>query len=122
MTKDASSSSTNTLTTQNKFENESRQANIEMEGGVAESRKPGRRNVDTVALGKTEAEDGKAGERRTKMKGEVHKNKQSWDYIWRTGLAGGLAGSAVCIPPMILFLRLLRTSVECLITSESLGE
>jgi solute carrier family 25 protein 16 len=24
------------------------------------------------------------------------KHKQSWDYIWRTGVAGGLAGSAVC--------------------------
>lgn len=23
-------------------------------------------------------------------------HKQSWDYIWRTGLAGGMAGSAVC--------------------------
>lgn len=23
-------------------------------------------------------------------------HKQSWDYIWRTGVAGGLAGSAVC--------------------------
>lgn len=23
-------------------------------------------------------------------------HKQSWDYLWRTGLAGGLAGSAVC--------------------------
>lgn len=24
------------------------------------------------------------------------RDKQSFDYIWRTGLAGGLAGSAVC--------------------------
>jgi hypothetical protein len=24
-------------------------------------------------------------------------NKQSLDYVWRTGLAGGLAGCAVCI-------------------------
>jgi solute carrier family 25 protein 16 len=23
-------------------------------------------------------------------------HKQSFDYIWRTGVAGGLAGSAVC--------------------------
>lgn len=23
-------------------------------------------------------------------------NKQSFDYVWRTGVAGGLAGSAVC--------------------------
>ena len=23
-------------------------------------------------------------------------NKQSFDYLWRTGLVGGLAGSAVC--------------------------
>jgi len=26
-------------------------------------------------------------------------HKQSFDYIWRTGLAGGLAGSAVCYCP-----------------------
>lgn len=25
-------------------------------------------------------------------------HKQSFDYIWRTGLAGGLAGSAVGVP------------------------
>jgi solute carrier family 25 protein 16 len=25
-------------------------------------------------------------------------HKQSWDYIWRTGVAGGLAGSAVRSP------------------------
>jgi solute carrier family 25 protein 16 len=24
-------------------------------------------------------------------------HKQSLDYVWRTGLAGGLAGSAVCL-------------------------
>jgi len=24
-------------------------------------------------------------------------HKQSFEYIWRTGVAGGLAGSAVCI-------------------------
>jgi solute carrier family 25 protein 16 len=24
-------------------------------------------------------------------------HKQSFDYIWRTGVAGGLAGSAVCL-------------------------
>jgi solute carrier family 25 protein 16 len=23
-------------------------------------------------------------------------NKQSWDYVWRTGVAGGMAGCAVC--------------------------
>jgi solute carrier family 25 protein 16 len=26
------------------------------------------------------------------------RDKQSFDYIWRTGLAGGLAGCAVCSP------------------------
>lgn len=26
------------------------------------------------------------------------KDKQSWDYIWRSGVAGGLAGCAVSIP------------------------
>lgn len=26
-------------------------------------------------------------------------NKQSWDYVWRSGLAGGFAGCAVCLPP-----------------------
>jgi solute carrier family 25 protein 16 len=24
-------------------------------------------------------------------------NKQSWDYVWRTGAAGGMAGCAVCL-------------------------
>ncbi len=27
-------------------------------------------------------------------------HKQSFDYIWRTGVAGGLAGSAVCSLPI----------------------
>lgn len=27
---------------------------------------------------------------------EKKPSKQSFDYIWRTGVAGGLAGSAVC--------------------------
>lgn len=26
-------------------------------------------------------------------------HKQSFEYIWRTGVAGGLAGSAVCSAP-----------------------
>ena len=28
-------------------------------------------------------------------KAKQQPQKQSWDYIWRTGLAGGMAGSAV---------------------------
>ena len=28
-------------------------------------------------------------------KAKKRPHKQSWDYIWRTGLAGGMAGSAV---------------------------
>jgi len=38
-------------------------------------------------------------------------HKQSFDYIWRTGLAGGLAGSAVCYSLsnwVVLFLYLTR--------------
>jgi hypothetical protein len=26
-------------------------------------------------------------------------DKQSWDYVWRSGVAGGMAGCAVCLPP-----------------------
>lgn len=33
-------------------------------------------------------------------------HKQSLDYIWRTGLAGGLAGSAVCDLPSNLAISL----------------
>jgi solute carrier family 25 protein 16 len=33
-------------------------------------------------------------------------HKQSFEYIWRTGVAGGLAGSAVCSFPKILYAML----------------
>ncbi|PQE06708.1 mitochondrial carrier LEU5 protein [Rutstroemia sp. NJR-2017a BBW] len=63
--------------------------------------------MDGVVPRKRRALDGEAesaGERRISRSGvlegaqgrgrEKNRNKQSWDYIWRSGLAGGLAGSA----------------------------
>ena len=39
--------------------------------------------------------------------GKKKPHKQSFDYIWRTGLAGGLAGSAVCFCPALPSSRLI---------------
>lgn len=38
----------------------------------------------------------KNGDAIASEKGKGKANKRSFDYIWRTGVAGGLAGCAVC--------------------------
>ncbi|KAA8571338.1 hypothetical protein MFRU_046g00270 [Monilinia fructicola] len=97
MTKDASSSSTHIFTEKNEIE--SRETIAVMASAVAESRKTDvcPANDDTVvptkrkelAMEKVQAEG-----RKLRSPAKEIRNKQSWDYIWRTGLAGGLAGSA----------------------------
>lgn len=77
-----------------------------MDSAVAEGRRKSKSvpaicltDDDTVGLGKRkdgEMVDVRGDETRLTIGKEI-RNKQSWDYIWRTGLAGGLAGSAVCI-------------------------
>lgn len=105
MTKDASSSSTHIFTEKNEIE--SRETIAVMASAVAESRKTDvcPANDDTVvptkrkelAMEKVQAEG-----RKLRSPAKEIRNKQSWDYIWRTGLAGGLAGSAVCTFCLIL--------------------
>ncbi|QSZ34579.1 hypothetical protein DSL72_006173 [Monilinia vaccinii-corymbosi] len=92
MTKDASSSSTHISTEKN--ENESRETAFVMASAVAGSRKGAvcPTDDDTVVLAMPEKVQGEGKNLRTS--GREIRNKQSWDYIWRTGLAGGLAGSA----------------------------
>lgn len=34
-----------------------------------------------------------------------HRNKQNFDYVWRSGLAGGLAGCAVSNPNLLSVLE-----------------
>ncbi|RAL58673.1 hypothetical protein DID88_002979 [Monilinia fructigena] len=71
-----------------------------MASAVAESRKTNvcPANDDTVVPAKRRKlaieEKVQAEERKLRSPGKEIRNKQSWDYMWRTGLAGGLAGSA----------------------------
>lgn len=71
---------------------------IEIEGVVPRKR----RALDGEGESAGERRIGRGGERQMILESaqgrgrEKNKNKQSWDYIWRSGLAGGLAGSAVC--------------------------
>jgi hypothetical protein len=74
---------------------------IDMEGVVPRKR----RALDGEGESGGERRIGRGGERQMVLEGaqgrgrEKNRNKQSWDYIWRSGLAGGLAGSAVCDSP-----------------------
>jgi len=64
---------------------------------------------DTVGL---RAKREKGSEMEMERTGEERKkyHKQSWDYIWRTGLAGGLAGSAVSFSLLFSFLFLCQSA------------
>ncbi|TGO22573.1 hypothetical protein BPAE_0162g00090 [Botrytis paeoniae] len=104
MTKDASSSSTNIFTEQNGSRETNDNNTVEtMASAVADGRRKSApaicpRDDDMVALGNKQSrirqKEGHGEEGRLKPAGKEIRNKQSWDYIWRTGLAGGLAGSA----------------------------
>ncbi|ESZ91580.1 mitochondrial carrier protein LEU5 [Sclerotinia borealis F-4128] len=53
----------------------------------------GKNGLGINGKGQVRGEGMREGIRESTVRREI-KNKQSWDYIWRTGLAGGLAGSA----------------------------
>ncbi|KAM3067248.1 coenzyme A transporter [Clarireedia jacksonii] len=69
---------------------------IEMDGVVPRKRRALDGDVESAG----ERRIGRRGEKQMVLEGaqgrgrEKNRNKQSWDYIWRSGLAGGLAGSA----------------------------
>ncbi|TEY45496.1 hypothetical protein BOTCAL_0331g00160 [Botryotinia calthae] len=104
MTKDALSSSTNIFTEQNGSRETNDNNTVEtMASAVADGRRKSAPALcptddDTVVLGDKQSRMGQKGglaeEGRLRTAGKEMRNKQSWDYIWRTGLAGGLAGSA----------------------------
>lgn len=125
MTKDASSSSTNISTEQNGSRETNDNNTVEaMASAVADGRRKSAPALcptddDTVVLGNKQPRIGQKGglgeEGRLRTAGKEIRNKQSWDYIWRTGLAGGLAGSAVCILVTIFyqfFLRILQEEIS----------
>ncbi len=43
-----------------------------------------------------------------------HRNKQNLDYLWRSGLAGGLAGCAVCTTTLTLLPFMVTILTSCL--------